>query len=333
MTSDEPAVVRILREYREALELNEMIVMEDMGWHWLKIEAVLQAELEALAGLMAEKAGGDAAVTLQILRKEARYRDLLRRVQQEIEGYNGGYLVGLVEKERIHLGMIGVDAATEAIRASYAARMAPWFPTLNKGAVEAMAASLSNLAPLYELLKAAAGLAVDGLTQALMDGIAQGLGVKTVAANMAQGMGLGLDRALLIARTEMMRAYRAGSTLQYRESRVVSGYRRLVKKGTACMACLMLDGELLSRQDELQDHPAGKCQAVPVVIGAGAPKWVTGKEYFLELSAEEQMARMGIKKFELWQDGVFRLEDLAVMREDAVWGKEPRVATIAELGG
>lgn len=333
MTSDEPAVVRILREYREALELNEMIVMEDMGRQWLKIEAVLQAELEALAGLMAEKAGGDAAVTLQILRKEARYRDLLRRVQQEIEGYNGGYLVGLVEKERIHLGMIGVDAATEAIRASYAARMAPWFPTLNKGAVEAMAASLSNLAPLYELLKAAAGLAVDGLTGALMDGIAQGLGVKTVAANMAQGMGLGLDRALLIARTEMMRAYRAGSTLQYRESRVVSGYRRLVKKGTACMACLMLDGELLSRQDELQDHPAGKCQAVPVVIGAGAPKWVTGKEYFLGLSAEEQMARMGRKKFELWQDGVFRLEDLAVMREDAVWGKEPRVATIAELGG
>ena len=333
MTSDEPAVVRILREYREALELNEMIVMEDMGRQWLKIDAVLQAELEALAGLMAEKAGGDAAVTLQILRKEARYRDLLRRVQQEIEGYNGGYLVGLVEKERIHLGMIGVDAATEAIRASYAARMAPWFPTLNKGAVEAMAASLSNLAPLYELLKAAAGLAVDGLTGALMDGIAQGLGVKTVAANMAQGMGLGLDRALLIARTEMMRAYRAGSTLQYRESRVVSGYRRLVKKGTACMACLMLDGELLSRQDELQDHPAGKCQAVPVVIGAGAPKWVTGKEYFLGLSAEEQMARMGTKKFELWQDGVFTLEDLAVMREDAVWGKEPRVATIAELGG
>jgi hypothetical protein len=42
---------------------------------------------------------------------------------------------------------------------------------------------------------------------------------------------------------------------------------------------------------------------------------------------------MGKKKFELWQAGVFRLEDLAVMREDAVWGKEPRVATIAELGG
>jgi hypothetical protein len=270
---------------------------------------------------------------LQILRKEARYRELLQNVRREIERYNSGYLAGLVENERLNLGLIGVDAATEAIRASYAARMAPWFPTLNKGAVEAMAASLSNLAPLYELLKAAAGLAVDGLTGALMDGIAQGLGVKTVAANMAQGMGLGLDRALLIARTEMMRAYRAGSTLQYRESRVVIGYRRLVRKGTACMACLMLDGELLSRQDELQDHPAGKCQAVPVVIGAGAPKWVTGKEYFLELSAEEQMARMGKKKFELWQAGVFRLEDLAVMREDAVWGKEPRVATIAELGG
>lgn len=330
-SSDEPDVVKVLRQYRDALAAKEFEVMTDMGLRWLEIERSVQAELEALAGLMVEKASVDGTLTLQMLRKEERYWELLKKVQGEIRKYNEEYLVALVEAQKVAFAGMGVEAAEHAIRASYTTRMAPWFPVMNEKAVEAMAASLSAKAPLYALLKEAAPKAIEGLTKALISGIGRGLGIKDVAKEMANGMGLGLERSLLIARTEMMRAYRQGTLAEYRESKVVRGFKRLVKKSTACVACLMLDGEQYKVKEELEDHPNGKCQAVPLVRGMDDPAWETGRAYFEGLSEAEQRKLMGNQKFEAWKEGKFDLSAMAVKTSDPVWGSEPRVATVKEL--
>lgn len=333
MIQDDPDVVKVLNAYRAELERKELWVMEDMGRRWLEIERNIQAELQALEGLaLAKKAAGDD-ITLQILRKEERFRELDRLIEKEIRNYNQGYLVEMVEANKAAFGELGAEAGSAAIRASYSTAIAPWFPVLNKGAIETMAGMLSKSAPLYDLLKQAYPQAIDGLMNALMNGIARGLGVNDVAKEMARGMGAGLDKALLIAQTEMNRAYRMGTIEQYRKSNVVGGYKRLVKKATACMGCLMLDGEKYESREDMMDHPRGKCQVVPIVAGTDGPKWTTGREYFESLSPEEQMARMGGEKFQLWKEGYFDLSDLAVKSFDPVWGAEPRVATVKELLG
>ena len=166
-----------------------------------------------------------------------------------------------------------------------------------------------------------------------MNGIARGLGPGRLAQQMADGMGMGLDRALVIARTETNRTYREASMRQYRQSNVVRGFKRLVKKATACMACLMKDGEKFLTKDDLYDHPSGKCVAVPLVVGVADPHWTGGMEYFKALSPEEQQARMGGEKYELWKGGGFRLEELAKTSHSSEWGDAPRVATIEELRG
>ena len=95
----------------------------------------------------------------------------------------------------------------------------------------------------------------------------------------------------------------------------------------------MLDGEKFSLAEQLYDHPAGKCQAVPDVKGVKPVMWETGREYFERLSPDEQKTRMGAERYALWKDGAFELGDLAQVQENATWGKSPRVATLKELGG
>jgi hypothetical protein len=162
------------------------------------------------------------------------------------------------------------------------------------------------------------------LTQALINGVARGASPVQVATEMYAGMGQGLDRALLIAGTEMNRTYRTGVVLEYRESNVVTGFRRLVKKATACMACLMLDGERFEKAEYLDDHPRGKCQAVPEVIGVGAPKWENGKDWFLKLDPAEQEAKLGGELFEKWQKDGFDLTSLVSKDHSSEWGNTPR---------
>jgi hypothetical protein len=98
------------------------------------------------------------------------------------------------------------------------------------------------------------------------------------------------------------------------------------------MACLMLDGEKFdSMDDELDDHPNGKCVIVPCVEGVADPKWQSGQAYFSSLSAEEQKARMGPGLYQAWKDGEFQLSDLAQKQHSDVWGDSPRVPSLKEL--
>lgn len=97
------------------------------------------------------------------------------------------------------------------------------------------------------------------------------------------------------------------------------------------MGCLALDGERFDVASELHDHPAGKCVAVPGVIGVGRPKWENGLTWFRQLAPEQQIDRMGPGRYQLWKDGQIKLTDLARVNHSEVWGDSPRVATISEL--
>jgi SPP1 gp7 family putative phage head morphogenesis protein len=331
-TGSDPAIIRILQEYRAALDARESSLMEEMARRWLAIEQGLDSDMLALAYEIEARRAEGRAITEQIVWRSERYQRLQGQLRDEIRKYNRD-AVGVIAEAQGQNAELGIRAAQDAIGISYAATgaMGPMWNRINTRAVEAMIGFAGDGSPLYSLLKQSYPDAVDGLLQALVNGIARGEGAAKTATEMANGMGMGLDRALTIARTETARAYRTASTMQYRESGVVSGFYRLVKKATACMACLMLDGQRFTIASELEDHPRGKCTAVPQVRGIGKPVWETGPEYFKNLSPEEQAARMGGEKYELWQAGAFQLEDLAKVTHNATWGDSPRVASMAEL--
>lgn len=327
----EPQVVTTLREYHTALDARETVLMQQMAERWLNVERSLEAEIELLARDIAERQARGEAVTIQMIRKMGRYRVIEAQLQEQIAIYNKEYAVTAISYAQRNYALLGLDSAQQAITVSYGP-LGRYFERVNISAVENMIGFAGNGAPLNELLRLSYGDAVDGLTQALITGIGLGQGSGQIAAQMADGMGMGLERALLIARTETMRAYRTSSIEQYRQSGVVAGFKRLVNKATACLACLALDGESFAVADDFYDHPRGKCQCVPIVEGVGAPKWQTGQQWFMTLTPDEQQRLMGPKKYELYKSGKVKFSDFAKVQHNDTWGDSPRVATIKELG-
>ena len=332
----EPRVISVLREFRQALDSKEESLLLDMGRHWLTVEARLDADITALAYEMNMRREAGREVTQQILWREERYKIIKAQLEEQVKRYNSEYAIGAVSRAQEEYAELGIRSAQQAIENSYLslggfAPASPAWTRINVGAVENMIGFLGNGSPLNTLLKNAYPDALEGLSNALINGIARGLGPAAIARAMADGMGMGLDRALLIARTETLRAYRTASTAQYRESGVVSGFYRLVTKSKACMACLMLDGEWFALESDLYDHPRGGCGTVPAVKGVKPPSWEKGPEYFAKLSPEEQRARMGGERYEMWQSGKFKLEDLVRTSHSDEWGDSPRVARLSEL--
>jgi len=328
----DPLVIQVLQEYRDRLDDLELTTMNDMGRRWLQIEHRLEADIAALAEEMARRQAAGETITQQMIFRAERYKIIQAQLTDEIRKYNKDFAVSAISTAQEQYATLGIDAAQNAIISMYSSPLSASFNRINVGAVQSMIGFAGDGSPLYSLLKEDYPEAVDGLLDALVNGLGRGLGSGQIAQDMADGMGMGLDRALLIARTEAARAYRTASTEQYRKSGVVTGFRRLVKKATACLSCLALDGEHFDLASELYDHPRGKCTAIPEVEGVKSPTWQRGEEWFRTLDPAQQREIMGNTRFEAWSDGLFKFTDLGKVQNNEIWGASPRVATLAELG-
>jgi len=328
----DPLAITILREYRARMDDMESVLMRDMARRWLVIEGGLDADISALAQEMARRTAAGETITKQMVWRAERYQIIKARLADEMKKYNLDYASGAISTAQRQYASLGINAAQDAITAMYPSPLSAAFNRINVGAVESMIGFAGDGSPLRTLLVKDYGAAADGLLDALINGLGRGLGPAQIGRDMADGMGMGLDRALLIARTEAARAYRTASTQQYRDSGVVTGFMRLVKKATACSACLMLDGERFELEDELYDHPRGKCDVICVVEGVRPPTWERGQDWFAAQPPEEQQRILGLERYQLWKDGQIKLSDLARKTHNDVWGDSPRIATIEELG-
>ncbi len=144
------------------------------------------------------------------------------------------------------------------------------------------------------------------------------------------------QRALLISRTEVNRAYRLANWETMKSSKAVKGYRRMCYPPTACFACLVLDGEFYPLNSAPCDHPNGKCSFVPVTehydpINAKNRK--RGQDWLMEQDEETQRRIMGAGRFELWKNGeITDPRKFALVRENETWGGSPALLRLENLG-
>jgi len=321
--------VIVLREYRLAMNAWEDEVIRRMGERWLEIERALESNMAALANEMLLKAQAGEVVTDAMIRRAERYAILHAQMGAEIAKYNRE-AAGLIRAGQENAMKLGIQAATDAIEVTYPNALSSAFNRINLAAVEAMIGKASDGSPLLQLLMRDFDDAADAIVQALVDGVAQGLGAVETARGMVEGMGVGMDRALLIARTELNGAYRAGSTEQYRQSGVVEGWMRLVARDEACLACLALDGEKFDTADEMDDHPNGRCTCVPILTGMDPPEWEKAQDWFANQDEARQREIMGNTRFELYKAGT-PISDFGIKTHDPTWGASPRVTPISEL--
>ena len=331
----DPLAIRVMHEFKRALLAYEEAQIARMVKAWMTVDRALAADIRTLAEEIARLRSAGEVVTEARLYRLSRYQSLVAQIQAEIARYerHAAQIILAGEERLVQLGLSQAQGAIRAMYQTFGVRGA--FNRVPVRAVEYLVGLTADGGPLFGVLqqRALTPAAIEGLTNTLIEAVARGWNPRKTARMMQDGVAGGLQKALVIARDQQLRAYRMASDQQYRESGVVSGKRRVAAKdGRTCLACLAMDGELIPVGMEMYDHTQGRCTAIPVVEGLPALSWQYGPQWFETLSAAKQRAMMGPGRYELWREGKFEFRDLATPTYDPVWGRGLAVTPLAQLG-
>ena len=320
-------VVRIAFEFREQLARNEDEMLRQMARYWARMEKELEDGFRLLAQDIEDLKDSGQAVPMQYIYSMRRYQEMMAQIAKELPEYDQ-QAVDIITKYQRENFNLGLDDASAIIRASKPSDSI--WNRVGKDAVEMMAGFAGNGAPLQMLLQHDYGDLGQAVTDALITGIGLGKGAYATAKDIRDAMGMEFSRSVRIARTETNRAYRLANAQQYAKSGVVEKVLRLCYPPTACLACLVMDGQEC-KNGICDDHPNGKCTTVAVTTGGITPQWQHGSEWLMEQSEEDQRRIMGDERWELWNNGVISLEDMVTMKENPVWGGSPSVISVKDL--
>lgn len=340
----QPLVVIRAREFKRQLLAREDAQMREMARRWLQVERALRAEIEALIYEIRERRQAGETVARETLWRLRRYQSLLQQTKSEFGRY-AEYATDLIRQQQERLVRLGVEHAETAIQLSY------WqygvidaqFDRLPVRAVEYLVGLAGDGRPVGELLRLrmvrdANGNPIPGvwdrLVESLITGTARGLNPREIAENMRDDLAEGLNKAMVIARTEELRAYRLSNAVAYQESGVVKGHKRLTAHDMrVCPACLADEGTVYPAGTPIGDHPNGRCTSVPVLIDAPSPEWVTGEAWFRTQSRAVQESILGPGRLQAWEDGAFDFGDLTIKTFSDTWGESLNPAPLYRLTG
>lgn len=327
----ESEVTRVIRQQRQAVADNERDTLKRLARLWVPSYRYLQQQVDDLLAVIKAQQDEGKEVWIGYIHSLERYQRMMDQAKQMIRKYNKA-AAGQIRGTEAEMEDLGHENAKQLV--SMAEPDDPMWTRVNKRETRIAAAMAAEDAPLDRLLDKSFGQMKEGMESALITGISTGQGSSWIAQQMMDAAQIPEQRALLIARTEVNRAYRQSNWEQMRSSRAIRGYRRMCYKPTACFACLMLDGEFYSVDEEPTDHPNGKCSFVPVTRHfdpINSPDWQSGSDWFLEQDEETQHKLMGPGRFDLWKSGGVDPRAMVYIKPNDIWGGSPAVRRLEEL--
>ena len=328
----ESEVSRRIREYRRGVNASEKQMLQRLARLWVPSYRYLQQQVDDLTSLIAKRLAAGETVYPEWIWSLSRYQTMMAQAQRLIKSYSKA-AKGVITAAEVEAAETGRNNGRELIQ--IAEPDDPMWTRVNRQETVIAAGMTADDTPLDRLLDESFGETREGMEEALITGISTGQGSKWIADQMMKAAEIPEQRALLIARTEVNRAYRQANVETMRSSRAARGFRRRCYKPTACFSCLMLDGEFYPLDSEPYDHPNGKCVFLPVTRHydpADDPDWQTGRDWLEEQSPEDQRKIMGVGRWELWHQSGVDPRSMVYIKPNDVWGGSPAVRTLEELG-
>lgn len=305
--------------FARRLAEQEAGMMREMTRRWSAIESHLLSRIERL---IAEIATLGILTDGEIFRLY-RYTEMIQSARDEIAQYErwGATYISSVQT---HASELGFEAA---VRSVYGTQYL--VPNINRAAVINMIGSCADGAPLFALIKnrALAGVAVDKLTQALVNGVALGYNPRKTARLMANGLSAGLTKAMVIARTEQTRAYREATRSGYKQQGITQYQRMCALSDRTCAACLALDGKIYNTDQIMHNHPLCRCFMIPVV---GKVEQAYAQEWFATIGGVRQKEILGPAHYALYEQGI-PLERMVNLTDNLTWGPTVGIKSIHDL--
>jgi SPP1 gp7 family putative phage head morphogenesis protein len=302
--------------------------MRSLSRQWAQLERALKGDIAALTEELAAMRAAGKPITPGVLLKLEKYRSLLAQMRAETQKFDAAAAQQIANGRGAEAQQAVTDTQSQ-IEAATSGRVSASFGRLPSEAVEQMVAMLRRDAPLYQLLNRDYPETVARMTQTLLTATAQGINPRDTAKQLVEAMRGDLSRALTIARTEQIRAYREASLAQMRVSGVVDGWIwRCALQDTTCPACLAMDGTIHPLDEELNGHPNCRCFREPRVSGMTDPDVKSGREWFEQQSPETQETILGSARYAALSEGRITFDDLAQVRDSAKWGPTVVVAPL-----
>lgn len=327
-------LAQAMARFRNALLAGERASAARLVTAYGRIYERLQDKIRALEADIGEL--GDNPTRGQIVRLR-RYQELLSQTAEEMDRYAvileneiatsraAAITQGLEQSKRlVQLALPNLPPQAQALIMSR-------FNKLPAGAVANMLGQLSESSPLPKLLETFGEDAAKAIGSSLLEGVALGYNPVKVAAMIRDQLGGNLTRALVISRTEMLRAYRTASLQNYAANAdIVKGWQwSATKDNVTCLACLALDGrEFGADETFFPAHPNCRCAPEPVTVSykdlglnvsEPGPRQ-TAAEWFETLPESKQREYFSGAAWRAYQDGAVRLKDFIGLQESEDWG-------------
>lgn len=351
-----PTIQDLIRQYQQQLDVqNAESVARLLEAYKRAYDQLSQAQDALILEVQAMRAAGKK-ITAAKINKLRRYRELLQQTAQQMDHY-----AGIIEDEvaRAAPGAVylGAQQAEDMVRTLFSgipeamqAQIIGTWQRLPDEAIQALIGALQAQSPLARITLAGFGAqAAQGIGEALVMALLSGKGPRETAARMAREWGIPLTRALTIARTEQIRAHRMAAMASYRANgHIVKGWIWHAQMDTrTCLSCIAQHGSEHPLGEDLDDHVAGRCVAVPITVSfaemglEGMEDYEFGRvanpgdgeRWFSSLPEEAQRKMMGAGKYDAWRAGRFSFAKLSKAVYDDDWGRSFVETPLYELVG
>lgn len=355
---------RLLRDERRSAA--QMVRVYADSWKRIRAKLErLQAEYER-----AQAQGQD--VGMSWLYQNQRLSDMRQLVARELARFSS-YASGSVSAQQARVISESLRFSRDMIILSlgdeYDAQSKFAVRSLNTGAIEALVGATQTGSALDTLFRSIRAEGAQAAEDALVQGIVLGYNPRKIAPMIRDALGVQLNRALTISRTEIMRAQRIAASENFKaNANVLQGWRwQAALSGNTCPVCIGMHGSIHPVEERMESHPNCRCSPVPVTkswdeLGAElgvdwsgvekagpsfeelaekynvsprqkrayAEQGMTGEAYLRTLPVETQRKILGSARYEMWKGGL-SLADMVVPKYNPVWGRSLGLLTLKEL--
>lgn len=296
-----------------------------------------EAILDEIDSLLASRVGGQP-VTQVWLYKERRLKKLLANVEEHLAqfGSTAEDVIKDAQKDAV------ASAATHTFDLIDGQLPSAFTPSFPSRPFSDLVGRLSTGQPLSALLNTFGKAGSQVIGRALLTGVALGHNPVKIAAAMRQVSAMPAARAIVIARTEVMGAYReaARQTMSANKD-VVTGWMWEASLGPrTCAACIAQHGSIHPVTESMATHPSCRCTMTPVTktfkeLGIEGVRetrvtTVSGEDWFAKQTSATQLSILGPSKLEAYQQGRITLANLVQRTDSKVWGPGSREASLKD---
>ena len=310
-------------EFRDALlkrdRQSASILIRAYGQSWNK----LQKQIARVTAQIADAQKRNLPISPAWLFQQERYQQLILQIEREIAKF-ANVLDAQVKKEQsAAIRAAARNTAELAAAAQTPGTVTAGFTKLSPAAIESITAFVQEQTPLGRLLAELPRGAGKAVADILTEAVTLGYNPVKTARIIRREMGMMLTRALTIARTETLRAYREATHRSYAANDdIVQGWIWVASMSRrTCVSCLALHGQWFPMTERQSSHPRCRCTSIPALKGEANPIAESGESWLKKQPEDIQRTVIGTKAgFERFKNGELTLQDFVGLQRSPQWG-------------